>query len=350
MFTWLSSVFTPSLEGDVQEVVTRFVAKTTGQRGPLIALIPAQHNTQALAHICVTPCSVFVFFWDQTAASGKRMSLQGDAFTCACAVGRQTQGTVILAGTQNGQVIRISLDDNFTFVSRVVTISDSPVIAIAVSEDATKCAAGFGNGVVVFWSTSEQDELDKRKYLRDPSKQAAVVSLVFVQSAGTLWTGYSDGSVVVFSLEEGGNFQTIPNICVGIPAVMKWHKKLDVVLISDSHKELVVVSVSDHSVPHRYDAGLVTCGSPLTCMEILKDRNELVCLGADDGSFCIRELSKSDKDPQRLKFHLLKMWEVAASDAGPVTCVAVDVVANALVVGDAGCRVRSVNIQGRSSF
>jgi hypothetical protein len=331
MFSWLKSVISFNSQEE-QEVVNRFVAKNMGQRGPLIALIPTTHKNESIC-LCVTPCSVFVFFWE-AAPLGKRLSLEDDAFTCAASL----RGSAVVAGTQKGQVCEVRLDDSLAFRSGQFrhSISDTPVSAIACTRDGTRVAAGFADGTIALW-TSPADEPE---LLRGSEIPAAVTALVFVESTNALWAGYADSTVSVLYLESIGNFVKIPTLCK-LPAVMRWHSYMNVVVVSDSNAEVVVVSVSDHNVLHRYDASLVTCGAALSCLEILGER-QLLLLGATDGSFCVRELLASEKSPQKLRCHLLRVWEVPESDAGPVTCAAVDAATDTLLVGDAGCRVRSV--------
>ena len=332
MFTWLKSILAMN-SSEPGEVVTRFVARNTGQRGPLLALIPTKHKNESIC-LCVTPCSIFVFFWD-AAPVGKRLGLEEDAFTCAVGY----RGSSVLAGTQKGQVCEVFLDNSLVFKSRNFPhpISDSPVTAVAVTRDSARFAAGFAEGSVAFWSSPDTDPEIFRG-----SAGVSVTSLLFVESTNALWAGYSDGGLTVFYLETIGNFVKLPGV-TEVPTIMRWHKYMEVVLISDSNKDLVVVAISDHNVLHRYDAALVTCGAALTCLEIVGER-ELLLLGAADGSFCVRELSASEKAQRKLRCHLLRVWEVpSVAEAGPATCAVLDEASDTLLVGDAGCRVRSVN-------
>jgi WD40 repeat protein len=326
MFTWLKSILT--FNTTEPEVVTRFVAKSTGQRGPLIALIPTRHKNEAIC-LCVTPSSIFVFFWEATPL-GKRLSPEDDAFTCAVAF----RDSAVLVGTQKGQVCRVHLDDLLVFKSRSFSHPSSGATT-AIAADGDRFAAGFADGSIAFWASIEASPEIFR------SSVISVTCLVFVASTNALWSGNADGNLTVFYLDPLGNFSKIPGVAK-MPMTLRWHKTLNVVLVIDAAKELVVVAISDHSVLHRYDAALVTCGEALTCLEILGNEKFLL-LGAADGSFCVRTLSLSDKAPGKLRCHLLRVWEVAiVAEAAPATCAAWDTESDTLLVGDAGCRVRSV--------
>ena len=328
MFSWFKSVISTE-----DEVITKFLAKTTGQRGPLISVIPGKHKNDQIC-LCVTPCSIFVFFWD-TAPLGKRLALEDDAFTCAVAFGT----SAVLAGTQNGQVCNISLDQSLAFKSTKLRhgLPEIPVTAIACTKDSKRYTAGFADGSIAYWLASETDAV----FVGESHTGTAVTALIVVESTNTLAAGYADGNVIFFCLETLVISARLPGLC-HLPVVIRWHEHMEILLISDSNRELLLVKISDYTVLHRYDASLVTCGAALTCLEIVGER-QLLLLGASDGSFCVRELSASEKAPHKLRCQLLRMWEVSAGDAGPVTCAAFDAKSDILLVGDAGCRVRAIS-------
>jgi WD40 repeated domain len=331
MFGWLKSLFSTNEE----DCKIRFVAKDQGHRGPLLDLVPLTILNEPVC-ACVTPSCIFVVFWCTSAkAVGKRLSLPNDAFVCAC---KSSTGEISV-GTQNGSIIIVKLTNTLAFETQEISRCNSPIASIARTDNFI--VAGLESGKLVVLNLVQATDSWQKMGLLDIGVSA--ISAVCIVD-NLVWCGRSDGKIFVMDLSVSPISVVKENLSLSNLAIagIKYVKAESVILVLHGCQDLSVWNITDFSVLHQYQANLVTCGSYLSCLEVV---DSTLFLGSTDGSFCLRVLKKRVEEDQTHKFQciLLRYWEARDElDSSPISSAAYDPDSQTILIGDAGCRVRSV--------
>ena len=274
---------------------------------------------------CVTPSCLFLVAYK----SGhdrvllKRLSDTNDAFA---SVIKDSLSNLIHIGTTSGNVIRVDFLNN-TWTS-VINRCSSSVASMVVSSGILAC--GYCDGFVYLCNTPLSTPAI---ILMIAGENTACTAIEFVDA--DIWVGRSDGCI---SIIEDFNAPKVSPKSLTYPDMktVAILKRLPLMMAAVSaSSELSLWDLETRTLLQRYSAELVTCGAFITAMEICSD-SQLI-FGCSDGSCCLREIRKT----QKLQCVLLRFWdppdEVSAS---PITAVYVD--GDTIIVGDAGCRVRSI--------
>ena len=278
MLSWFSTLLPskdPSLRDSSLDSSVRFVAKDQGHRGPLFHL--SVFSTPEGDVCCsVNPSCLFIFFLRENDGKppGKHLSLPPDTFTCASRVGFDG----LLLGAQSGTVFQISISSTLMIRTETLVHSATGGVTSVASFDSSVRAAGFSDGLVAIWRSEVAEMIMV-------GNESTVCNCIHFPNQDELWVGLSTGELLVV---ESTNLTVTRRAELSTAATVL--NSLDETVYVLAGEELKTFSTKTKEFIRAYSGTSLTCGSALTCFEIL---GSLVLFGSLDGSFCLRD-SQSD--------------------------------------------------------
>jgi WD40 repeat protein len=140
-----------------------------------------------------------VMVWDLATAKRIRQMSTGNSIPWVMSCSRD--GTLAATGCDDGQIAIWNLDDG----RRTATLRhQSPVYAVLFSPDDKTLAAGYMDGHVIVWKTSDWSQ----KYTLPSADQASVGAIAFSPDGRLLATGNQNGGGFVYNAADGTRVST----------------------------------------------------------------------------------------------------------------------------------------------
>ena len=344
--------------------------KDAGHRGPIVGAYLVDVFTEEQVVVIVTPSGVSVMTTEEGRSIAYRRPETGDAYT-ACALiplsTKKTDGEMVtkncglVLGTQDGQLELLEVSSEDLKILHQCMEKTSTISAIErLRTVPSVVAVGTTDGRILLWDPVVHP-FTPTVSLRVKGGEDCVIHAIVSAGESELWVSTSSNSLHVFTVAVDNSTKVRTLTCeqrekitdILMPLSDMVESRSQNLLIGlSSGSGIVLIDLETKKILHKYPARLMSCGAAVTSIAAFDDdESTFIVLGGVEGSLCIRELNRRQRD-NKLQCLLLRCFDklvpeknelVGIPEECPISSLSI-ALGDLCVVGDAACSVFVINM------